>query len=229
MVIRTRARSEEAKAARRAQILEQAQGLLTVSRYPDLTLAQIAARVGLTKPALFAYFTSKEELFLELYQALLGGWLTELEKHLRLGGTHTPATLAALVTAMTCERPELLRLIPLLAGLLEHNISAERAARHKRWLFGRLEAVTPLLERALPGLGAGGGARLLTYTQALIAGLVPMSEPAPAVREALAVSGLEALHVPLEAALQDSLAALYAGLSGEWVARLEKPQPGHFS
>ncbi|WP_425144767.1 TetR/AcrR family transcriptional regulator [Deinococcus sp.] len=213
MVIQVRARSSEAKAARRAEILEQARGLLATTRYPALTLADIAARVGLTKPALFAYFASKEELFLELYESLLLGWLDALEKHLRLGGVHTPQSLATLVTAMSAEHPDLLRLIPLLAGLLEHNIGAARALQHKRWLAGRLQPVTPLLERVLPGLQEGGGMRLLTYTQALIAGLQPMSEPAPAVREAVAESGLGAMHVDLFTALQDSLAALYQGLS----------------
>ncbi|GGR34716.1 TetR/AcrR family transcriptional regulator [Deinococcus ruber] len=212
MVIQARARSGEAKAARRAEILEQARLLLATTRYPALTLADIAVRVGLTKPALFAYFTSKEALFLELYEALLGAWLNALEKHLRLGGTHTPLSLATLVTAMSAEHPDLLRLIPLLAGLLEHNISAERALLHKRWLAERLQTITLLLEHGLPGLPEGGGLRLLTYTQALIAGLQPMSEPAPAVRQVLSESGLGAMHIDLLTALQDSLAALYIGL-----------------
>ena len=213
MVIQTRARSDAAKAARRAQILEQARQLLATSRYPALTLVDIAERVGLSKPALFAYFTSKEELFLELYESLLLGWLEALAKHLRLGGTHSPQSLATLVTALCTEHPDLLRLIPLLAGLLEHNITPERALRHKRWLAGQLQAITPLLEQRLPGLPEGGGVRLLTYTQALIAGLQPMSEPADAVRNALLNGGLAAMHVDLPAALRDSLGALYTGLS----------------
>lgn len=215
MVAQVRARSDQAKAARRAQILAEAHALLATTRYPDLTLTQIADRVGLTKAALFSYFPSKEALFLDLYETLLGEWLTTLGKHLRLGGTHTPATLATLVTVMLQDTPALPRLIPLLAGLLEHNISATRATTHKRWLAGQLHDLTPLIEQALPGLPAGGGIRLLTYTQALIAGLQPMSEPAPAVREALASSELSALHLELRGALQDSLTALYRGLSSE--------------
>lgn len=212
MVANVRARSEEAKRTRREVILREAGALLGTARYPDLTLAQIAARVGLTKAALFSYFPSKEDLFLTLYEELLGGWLDELERHLRLGGTHTPASLAALLTELTAERPGLVRLIPLLAGLLEHNITAERAAGHKAWLSSRLTVLTPRLEAALPGLPRGAGARLLTYTQALIAGLYPMSEPAPAVRRALEDHSLAALHVDFGAALRDSLSALIRGL-----------------
>ncbi|AWN23816.1 TetR/AcrR family transcriptional regulator [Deinococcus irradiatisoli] len=213
MVSQTRARSSEAKAARREQILDEARRLLLTTRYPELTLSDIAARVGLTKPALFAYFSSKESLFLSVYEARLGTWFSALEKHLRLGGTHSARTLAALITAMTLEQPELLRLLPLLSGLLEYNITAERALEHKRWVAQQLGTITPLLEAALPGLPPGGGARLLTYTQALIAGLYPMSEPAPAVRQALECGGLGDLHLHLKAALQDSLEGLYLGLS----------------
>lgn len=212
MVPLTRARSEQAKSVRREQILSEAQSLLLTTRYPELTLAEIAGRVGLTKPALFAYFSSKESLFLSVYEGALGDWLTALDRHLQLGGAHSPGTLAALITALSTERPALLRLIPLLAGLLEHNITPARALEHKRWLAGRLQTTTPLLGAALPGLPAGSGGRLLTYTQALIAGLQPMSEPTPAVREALAESGLVGLHVQLEAALQEGLEALYRGL-----------------
>ena len=213
MVTHTRARSPVAKAARREQILDEAAALLLTTRYPALTLTDLAGRVGLTKPALFAYFPTKEALFLEVYETRLGDWLTALEKHLRLGGTHNARSLATLVTEVSLERPELLQLTPVLTSLLEHNISAARALQHKRWLAARLETVTPLLEAALPGLPPGGGARLLTYTQALIAGLHPMSAPAPAVREALSHSGLQPLHVSLATALQDSLEALYRGLS----------------
>ncbi|MBX8463635.1 hypothetical protein [Deinococcus sp. RIT780] len=67
------------------------------------------------------------------------------------------------------------------------------------------------LER--PDLPPGGGARLLTYTQALIAGLQPMSDPSPAVRAALDGTDLAALHLRLDEVLPDALHALITGLT----------------
>lgn len=67
------------------------------------------------------------------------------------------------------------------------------------------------LER--PDLPPGGGARLLTYTQALIAGLQPMSDPGPAVRAALDGTDLAALHLRLDGVLPDALHALITGLT----------------
>ncbi|WP_119674846.1 TetR/AcrR family transcriptional regulator [Deinococcus sp. RM] len=215
MVTPTRARSDTAKQERRAQILAATRTLWQTHRYPDLTLNAIAEQVHLTKAALFAYFPSKEDLFLSLYETLLDEFFHDLNRHLDLGGTHTPATLARTLGSLTLAHPDLARLIPLLAGILEHNISAERAHAHKTRVAAHLNATAPRLQRALPGLRGDAPARLLTYTQALIAGLQPMSDPSPAVCEALRDSPLGALHLSLDTALPDALTALITGLSAE--------------
>ncbi|MCD0169965.1 hypothetical protein IHN59_09990 [Deinococcus sp. 23YEL01] len=70
-----------------------------------------------------------------------------------------------------------------------------------------------MLETALPDLPPGGGARLLNYTQALIAGLQPMSDPSSAVRAALDGTDLAALHLRLDGVLSGALHALITGLT----------------
>jgi TetR/AcrR family transcriptional regulator len=212
MVRQVRARSEDAKAARRGEILAQTRQLWTTTRYEALTLQQVAEGVGLSKPALYAYFPTKEELFLSLTQEALGGWLAALEQHLRLGGRHTPQSLVNLMVTLVQEHPELFGLMPLLSGLFERNLSAGRAAEYKHWLADWVQRLGPLLERALPGLPAGGGLRLLIYTQALIAGLYPMSDPSVTVQQVLSDPALEHLRVDFLPALQDALTALCVGL-----------------
>ncbi|WP_229780697.1 hypothetical protein [Deinococcus malanensis] len=69
------------------------------------------------------------------------------------------------------------------------------------------------LERGLPALPAGGGVTLLTYTQALVAGLYPMTDPAAPVQAALHDPALAPLCLTLEAALPGALRALYSGLT----------------
>ncbi|MFC4452687.1 TetR/AcrR family transcriptional regulator [Deinococcus sonorensis] len=212
MVKQVRARSEEAKLERRSEILAQARRLATTVRYPDLTLQQVAEQVGLSKPALYAYFPTKEELFLSLTQQVLGEWLAALEQHLRLGARHTPGSLAGLMVTLLRERPELMVLMPLLSMLFERNIGVERARDYKHWLVERAGTLATLLEQALPGLPPGAGWRLLTYTQALIAGLQPMSDPAASVQQVLDDPQLKALRLEFLPTLQDALTALCRGL-----------------
>jgi AcrR family transcriptional regulator len=213
MVSRSRARSDHAKAERRAEILAATLDLWQEQRYEVLTLQAVAQKVGLTKAALYGYYATKESLFLHLYETQVAEFLQQLHRHLNLGGIHTPASLGVLVGTLLAERPALTRLLPHLAGVLERNISEERAAEHKRWLLRQLVPVAALLEGRLPGLGPGGGVRLLTYTQALAAGLYPMADPAPAVTRALADPSLAPLCVTFVPALEDALVCLYAGLS----------------
>ena len=60
--------SEERKAERREQILEGARRCFAENGYEGATVAKLEAAVGLSRGAIFNYFDSKEELFLELAQ-----------------------------------------------------------------------------------------------------------------------------------------------------------------
>lgn len=212
MVTYSRARSNQAKAARRDDILGQTLHLWQRERYEDVTLQAVAASVGLTKAALYGYYPTKESLFLSLYETLLQDFLHELQKHLRLGGRHTPESLAELVSALFTEHQALTRLMPHLAGLLERNIPQERARQHKTWLLEQLHPVSAAVEAALDGLPPGGGFQLMVYTQALLAGLYPMSDPAPSVKAALQDPALAPLCIDLHTTLRAALSALYRGM-----------------
>ncbi len=212
MVNQGRARSVTAKAARQASILQQTLLLWQRHRYEEVTLQLVAEQMGLSKPALYSYFSSKESLFLSLYEQLVAEFLSELAKHLQLGGQHSPRTLAILVSTLLLERPEFIRLVVYLATLLERNISPQRALEHKLWLLDQLASVTLLIE-AKASLPAGLGLQLLTYTQAMLAGLYPMSDLAPAICQALENDELSVLKVDFKRVLPEALAALYTGLA----------------
>jgi AcrR family transcriptional regulator len=68
MALRQRARNDEDKQVRRAEILTQAAALLGKHPYARITMSQVAAGSGLAKGTLYLYFRSKEELFLALLQ-----------------------------------------------------------------------------------------------------------------------------------------------------------------
>src|SRR5262245_33775083 len=58
--------SEERKAARREQILEGARRCFAEYGYEGATVARLEEELGLSRGAIFNYFPSKEDLFLEL-------------------------------------------------------------------------------------------------------------------------------------------------------------------
>ena len=72
---RSRARSDDAKRARRQFILATADQLLRLYGFDAFTMNRLAAAADLAKGTLYLYFATREELVLALYTDLHDGWM----------------------------------------------------------------------------------------------------------------------------------------------------------
>ena len=72
---RARARSDDAKRARRQFILATADQLLRHKGFDAFTMDKLAAAADLAKGTLYLYFVTREELVLALYTELHDGWI----------------------------------------------------------------------------------------------------------------------------------------------------------
>ena len=74
-MVRSRARSDDAKRARRQFILATADQLLRHEGFDAFTMNKLAAATDLAKGTLYLYFATREELVLALYTDLHDGWI----------------------------------------------------------------------------------------------------------------------------------------------------------
>lgn len=131
----SRARSEEQRARRREDILTAAAAMLADTRVADLSLNELARRVGLAKSNVLRYFESREAVLLELYGREFAAWLDTLEERLAATSDRTPESLAAAVADTAAARPVFAELCAAAPGILEHNISGPVALAYKRALL----------------------------------------------------------------------------------------------
>ena len=75
---RSRARSDDAKRARRQFIIATADQLLRHEGFDAFTMNKLAAATDLAKGTLYLYFATREELVLALYTELHDGWINRL-------------------------------------------------------------------------------------------------------------------------------------------------------
>jgi AcrR family transcriptional regulator len=207
-----RATSPAAKQDRRDAILREALDTWTHTTYAEFTMNRLAERLGLAKGTLYLYFSTKEELFLTLYEQLLSEWFDTLLVELEGRADLSPAELADVLSRTLIDRPQFTRLVPLLEGLLEHNIDEERALAYKTWLLGRAGTVSAAFEASVPTLPRGSGMSVLVLTQALVSGLRQMGSPAPVV-VAVLQGDLRPLAVDYAQTLPFAMRALLVGLS----------------
>jgi AcrR family transcriptional regulator len=211
-----RARQDDDKRRRRRDILDAAWALLLVMPYPEVTMAAVAGWAGLAKGTVFLYFRTKESLFLALAGERLAAWFADLDADLDFQETCDARRLAAVVCGTLGRHPGLTRLLAVLHGVLEHNVDHDTARAFKQRLLGHVTRTGGLLERTCPFLapeaGGVGGAVLLLRVHALAIGIAQMADPPPVVQSILGEPGMEVFRVQAGPMLEETIAALLAGM-----------------
>ena len=70
-----RARSTEAKQERLRHIIDASSMVLSHKMLNDFTMADVVESTKLSKPAIYNYFATKEEILLQIYREELRAWL----------------------------------------------------------------------------------------------------------------------------------------------------------
>ncbi|MGB2239161.1 MAG: TetR/AcrR family transcriptional regulator [Pseudomonadales bacterium] len=138
VAINQRARSAEQKALRRQVVLEVAETYFREVGYEAFSMAQLAKKAGLVKGTLYLYFTTREELFLTLYEQSLMRW-----GHVFIGSLSEPMTSRAYAERLYSTALMDGAFLPLLIRLehvIEHNVSISRLIQSKRVFIRQVEA-----------------------------------------------------------------------------------------
>ncbi|WP_328293875.1 TetR family transcriptional regulator [Kineococcus sp. NBC_00420] len=203
-----RARTDDQRAARRAAILATAGEYLDEVRVADLGLNELARRVGLAKSNLLRYFESREAVLLELLDRAHAEWLDALEQ--RLDGDQDPEVLALAIAETAAARPRFCELVSASTAILEHNVSAEVAATHKR-------ASLHLARRLARLVGPDDGPRAMAVTGVVlvtIAGLWSMCRPSEGMLQAYRENPeLAVFRIDFTTGVRELVATFLAGLS----------------
>lgn len=226
-----RARSPEQREERRRSILDTASAMLAEMPVAAVTLNELARRVGLAKSNVLRYFDSREEVLLDLLHAALQDWLDALRATLPTtveadGAAERGEQVAAALSASLTDRPVLCDLLAAQATVLEHNVSAEVAARFKRTALADIGALAGVVRAVLPELGAD--AVPLAAAVVMSSGAVwSHTCPSEAMRSAYAADpALAALALPLRETLGTLFAVLVAGLLARRERGLSAALPG---
>ncbi|WP_349866306.1 TetR family transcriptional regulator [Leifsonia sp. WHRI 6310E] len=218
----SRARSVEQRAQRREDILGAARAMLDDTRVADLSLNELARRVGLAKSNVLRYFESREAVLLDLYDREFREWLDALEERLAATPERTAGSLAAAVAETVAARPVLAELCASAPGILEHNISGEIARAYKR---GMLTSAARLAALAEPWIG-GEEPDALVFVGAVtlaIGGIWSSCRVSPGMAEAYALDPeLARYRLDFASSLRTGVAVVIRGLrAGRVEARVE--------
>lgn len=147
VVINQRARSAEQKALRRHAVLEVAETYFQEVGYEAFSMAQLAKKTGLAKGTLYLYFTTREELFLTLYEQSLIRWSQIFRG--TLSDAMTSKAYAQSLYKTTQADGVFLPLLIRLEHVIEHNVAIPRLIESKRVFIKQVEVIAKPTSTAL--------------------------------------------------------------------------------
>jgi AcrR family transcriptional regulator len=209
-----RARSPERKEERREAILAAARALALESSVREVSLGDIARRVGLAKSNVLRYFETREEVYLRLVVREWEIWNRAASERLRAAPAGGPAVAEALTRSLA-ERPLFCDLLSQMSATLERNVSPPTARAFKAATIALVDDLGALVSERVPGLTGPAGRETVAAACIIVAGLWPMANPPAHVQAMFAVDpALVAAHIEFEPRLQGLLAALLVGFTG---------------
>jgi AcrR family transcriptional regulator len=176
-----RARRPEHKQQRYQAILDAAHALALRDGVAAVTLAAIAAEVGMHKSALLNYFGSREEIFLRLAESDWLAWANGLVAALGRGPVDEKWLVETLTTSLV-ERPLICQMFTTHSALrLQRDVPLEAARRSKSAAMRAAGEVADAVHAACPALARDVALELVITTGLMAAGLWQVAHPPPVV------------------------------------------------
>ncbi len=139
--------SAELTNARREEIINACKELYQTMSFKEITIKEIANYTSFTRPSIYNYFETKEEIFLAILQKEYELWVAELESITDNNETMSREQIAKALALSLENRSLLLKLMSMNHYDMEANSRMERLVDFKKAYGASLVAVERLLKK----------------------------------------------------------------------------------
>ena len=178
-------------AQRREEIVNACEELYQTMSFKDITLKEIGQVTSFSRPTIYNYFQTKEEIFLALYQREYERWNEALERILRENDSMTHEQLADAIAHSLEERGQLLKLLAMNNYDVEANSRSELLTQFKAAYGASLANVSKLLEKFSPELDSEDREHFLYQFFPFMFGIYPYTSVTEKQREAMKQAGID--------------------------------------
>lgn len=178
-------------AERREEIINACEKLYQTMSFKDITLKEIGNVTSFSRPTIYNYFETKEEIFLALYEREYDRWNADLESILREHETLSKEQLASAIAESIQKREQLLKLLSMNNYDMESNSRPERLVSFKAAYGKSLRNVRALLDKFRPEMSEEEKQSFLYVFFPFMFGIYPYGEVTDKQREAMEQAGVE--------------------------------------
>ena len=140
---------------RREEIVNACERLYQTMGFREITLKDIGNATAFSRPTIYNYFHSKEEIFLALYKREYDRWNEALEAICASEAVFSKAELADRIAASLSDRAQLLKLLSMNNYDMEANSRPELLTEFKVSYGASMRNVRRILTKFCPDMDAG--------------------------------------------------------------------------
>ena len=139
-------------ARKREEIVDACEQLYQTTSFKEITLKEISKITSFSRPTIYNYFETKEEIFLALFKREYDRWNEDLQSINEENERLTKAQLAEKIAQSLAERPQLLKLLSMNNFDMEANSRQEFLTSFKKSYGGSLRRMSRLLTKFCPDM-----------------------------------------------------------------------------
>ena len=180
--------TREAPEVREEEILNACEKLYDKMNFRDVTIKEISAETSCSRPSIYNYFQTKEEIFLRLFEYEYLIWCVELDK---IASDKTKAEELPEKLARSLEKRKLmLKLLAVNLYDMEENSRIERLISFKKAYGMSVELFDTILKNAFPSKTDTERRQILIAAFQFLHGVYPYAHATPKQIEAMDAVGI---------------------------------------
>ena len=163
-------------AQRREEIVGACEQLYQTMSFKEITLKEISSVTSFSRPTIYNYFHTKEEIFLALFEREYDRWNEDLEKILDSDKEYSCKELADQIAKSLERRAQLLKLLSMNNYDMEENSRGELLASFKTAYGKSLTLFREILGKYCAGMSAAGAEHIIYVFFPFMFGIYPYAE-----------------------------------------------------
>ena len=181
-------------AQKREEIVDACEQLYRTMSFREITLKEIGSITSFSRPTIYNYFETKEEIFLALFKREYDRWNAQLLAILEENDQLTKAQLADRIAQSLAERQQLLKLLSMNNYDMEANSRQELLTIFKQSYGRSLELMNMLLEKFCPEMSAADIRNFIYTFFPFMFGIYPYAEVTDKQKAAMQEAGIEYVY-----------------------------------
>lgn len=185
-----RARSNEHIQQRIQEIISAASQIYDSVGYDGLSFSAISELTQFTRPTIYKYFNTKEEILLKILLADMEAWVSALVNSFKVNKLYTVREIADIWVDSLNSNLRLLDLFSMLFTFIEKNVSFEALVEFKKGFSMLQQQAIDLIAQLFPKAESTDVQNFLINQLALGLGLYPMGQMSEVQIRAIEASGM---------------------------------------